>query len=242
MSGKQATTAETETGQGLSAAREAGAALVAAYRLLGRELGALAAEEERTGTSSKDRAATLRRKKLLLRDVSRHLGSAASGAAVLVGLQELGVDGQYPQDADGRPVTELTPLEAQDSDSYGEPLENLARAIEALRQVYLPTVKNADLAHPEDRPAMAEVAVHLRTAYDALTAAIGDQDENDYEYAASARTLAELESICAPLPVQQVDLADEDVIARVLADPRLAARTSRALRQQRQAPPAGAES
>ncbi|MFJ1796847.1 hypothetical protein [Kitasatospora griseola] len=241
MPGTHETTAETETGQVLSAAQKAGPALVAAHRLLGRELGALAAEESRTGSSSKDRTATLRRKKLLLRDVSRHLADAVSTVALLAGLEACGVHGQYPQDAAGRPRTELAPLEGLDSDTYLEALARLSRAVEALRQVYLPTVKNPDLAHPEDRPAMAEAVTHLRTAYDVLAAWVDDDDDEDEDQAATlGRMMAELESICAPLPVPQVDLSDEDVIARVLADPRLAARTGRALRQQRQVPSAGA--
>ncbi|GLW58131.1 hypothetical protein [Kitasatospora phosalacinea] len=242
MPDKSESTADAETGRGRSPVREAAAALVSAHRLLGREFGALADEEQRTATSSKDRAATLRRKKHLLRDVSRHLAGAVSGAAVLVGLQELGADGQYPEDADGKPRTELTNLEAQDSDAYSWPMESLAKAIDALRQVYVPTVKNPDLAHPEDRQAMAEVVAHLRTAHDVLTAVM---DEDEDETACLNGMLAELESTCAPLPVPQVDLvdlSDEDVIARVLADPRLAARTGRALRQQRQTPVGGAAS
>ncbi|MFK0189432.1 hypothetical protein [Kitasatospora sp. NPDC090308] len=76
------TTLEAETGQRLSAAREPGAALVAAHRLLGRELGALAAEESRTGSSSRDRTATLRRKKLLQRDILGFVGVRSSGFTI----------------------------------------------------------------------------------------------------------------------------------------------------------------
>ncbi|GGR08922.1 hypothetical protein [Kitasatospora griseola] len=236
MSDQYENTAGTGSGSARPPVREAARALVAAHRLLGREFGALAGEEE-TAKSSKDRSATLRRKKSLLRDVSRHLSGAVSGCAVLVGLQELGVDGQYPLDADGRRRTELTNLEGQDSDTYGLPVEDLAKAVEALRQVYVPTRKNPDLAHPEDRQAMAEVVVHLRTAFDVLTeTAAGDEEEDEYEAGTIGGPLDELAQICAPLPVPQTDLSDEDVIALVLADPRLAARTAKALRRQKQAP------
>ncbi|MCX5215571.1 hypothetical protein OG689_41185 [Kitasatospora sp. NBC_00240] len=133
------------TGRETTAARKAAAALIAAHRLLGREAKALA-DDENSGPASNDRAATLRRKQALLGDTCRNLSGAVSVLASVVGLQELDVDGQYPQDATGKPYTALSSLENLDSDLYTVAFEELSNAIEALRKVYTPTRKHPDLA------------------------------------------------------------------------------------------------
>ncbi|OKI25146.1 hypothetical protein A6A07_31645 [Streptomyces sp. CB03911] len=197
---------------------------------MGREAQALADDEKNT-PSSNDRAATLRRKQALLNDTCRYLSGAISGLAAVVGLQELGVDGQYPQDASGKPYKPMPGLEALDSDAFVSPAEELYKAVEALRKVYIPTRKHPDLAFPEDRAAMSEVVVHLRTASTLVAAAYNDgEDEEEGAYTEAAALLDELDVICAPLPTQPGVMSDEAIIARVLFDPRLAAKTTKALR------------
>ncbi|MET9182882.1 hypothetical protein ABZX88_32415 [Kitasatospora aureofaciens] len=221
-----------EPGKEATPARAAALALIAAHRLLGREAQALA-DGEKSTPSSKDRAATLRRKQALLGDTCRYLSGAVSFLASVVGLQELGVDGQSPQDAAGEPYTALPALEDLDSDLFSTVFEELHKAIGALRKVYVPTCKHPDLAFPEDRAAMAEVVAHLRTGFALLEAAHGDEDAEE-ESTGTEALLDELEQICAPLPSQHGEMSDEAVIARVLNDPRLAAKTAKALRLRRQ--------
>ncbi len=240
MPDERENTAAARTGQETMAARKAAAALIAAHRLLGREAEALA-DDERSGPLSNDRAATLRRKQALLGDTSRYLAGAVSVLASVVGLQELGVNGQYPQDASGKPYRALANLEDLDSDLFTVVFENLSNAIAALRKVYTPTRKHPDLAYPEDRAAMNEVVTHLRTALQLTTAQFNaDEDDDEDDEGTATDRLAELEQICAPLPAQHTQISDDAVIARILSDPRLAAKTTKALRSRKPAAePAG---
>ncbi|MFJ6384709.1 hypothetical protein ACIQI7_32465 [Kitasatospora sp. NPDC092039] len=231
MPGEQQDTTEARTDQERVAARQMAAALIAAHRLLGRESKVLANDE--SGLASNDRAATLRRKQGLLSDASRHLAGAVSSLASVVGLQELGVDGQYPQDASGEPYKALYNLESLDSDLFSSVFEELHGAMRALRKVYTPTRKHPDLAYPEDRAAMSEVVTHLRTASTLLKASFNGAEDGEEDEGDEVDLLAELEQICEPLPAQQGEMSDEAVIARVLSDPRLAAKTAKALRSRK---------
>ncbi|MFD8600428.1 hypothetical protein ACFV1L_36065 [Kitasatospora sp. NPDC059646] len=80
---------------------------------------------------------------------------------------------------------------------------------------------------------MAQVVAHLRAAFDALTTASSSTDHDELTDGNVDTVLSELAQICAPVPAQQAGLTDEALIARVLADPKLAARTAAALRQQK---------
>ncbi|MEU4302900.1 hypothetical protein [Kitasatospora aureofaciens] len=230
MSGREESATREETGEEATPARRAAVALIAAHRLLGREARALA-DGEKSASSSKDRAATVRRKQALLGDTCRYLSGAVSFLASVVGLQELGVDGQSPQDASGEPCTSLPALEDLGSDLFSLVFEELHKAIGALRKVYVPTLKHPDLAFPEDRAVMAEVVAHLRTGLALLESAHGDEEAE--EESGGPGALDELEQICAPLPCLHGEMSDEAVIARVLNSPRLAAKTTMALRLQK---------
>ncbi|MFI9329252.1 hypothetical protein ACIGZJ_17110 [Kitasatospora sp. NPDC052868] len=236
MSSERESAVGADSGKEATPARRAAVALIAAHRLLGREAGALAGDEE-NASSSNDRAATVRRKQGLLWDTCRYLSGAVSTLASVVGLQELGVDGQRPQDASGQPYAALPGLENLDSDLYTVVLEELGKAVGALRKVYVPTRKHPDLAFPEDRAAMAGVVAHLRIAVGLVEGVYGEEDVEEESTgigADIAALLDELEQICAPLPSQHGEMSDEAVIARVLDDPRLAAKTAKALRLRRQ--------
>ncbi|MCX5215572.1 hypothetical protein OG689_41190 [Kitasatospora sp. NBC_00240] len=80
---------------------------------------------------------------------------------------------------------------------------------------------------------MNEVVAHLRTALTLTTAAFNGGEDAEEEEGDAADLLAELEQICAPSPAQHGELSDDAVIARVLSDPRLAAKTTKALRSRK---------